>query len=130
MSLCEQVFWKAKKLVAVSAISMSMTGKKKKEKLEQVLCIWYPVTYKDQTEVLLDSERKVNAINPAFAFQLGLRIWKTNVRAQKIDGTILESYEMVVSTFSLLDKDGWERFFKESFLLADVKPDTVLEMPF
>ncbi len=37
---------------------------------------------------------------------------------------------MVVSTFSILDKNGRERFFEESFLLADVKPDIVLEMPF
>ncbi len=37
---------------------------------------------------------------------------------------------MVVSTFSMLDKDGRERFFEESFLLADVKPDIVLCMPF
>ncbi len=37
---------------------------------------------------------------------------------------------MVVSTFSALDKDGKERFFEESFLLADVKPDIVLGMPF
>ena len=69
-------------------------------------------------------------MNPAFASQLGLRIRKTNVGAQKIDGTTLETYGMVVSTFSLLDKDSRERFFEESFLLADVKPDTVLGMPF
>ncbi len=37
---------------------------------------------------------------------------------------------MVVSTFSMLDKDGRERFFEESFLLADVKPEIVLGMPF
>ncbi len=37
---------------------------------------------------------------------------------------------MVVSTFSMSDKDGKERFFEESFLLADVKPDIVLEIPF
>ena len=35
---------------------------------------------------------------------------------------------MVVSTFSLLDKDGRERFFKKSFLLADVKPNIMLGM--
>ncbi len=28
------------------------------------------------------------------------------------------------------DKDGKERFFEESFLLADVKPDIVLGMSF
>ena len=37
---------------------------------------------------------------------------------------------MIVSTFSVLDKDGRERFFEESFLLANVSPDIVLEMPF
>ncbi len=37
---------------------------------------------------------------------------------------------MVVSIFSVLNKDGRERFSEESFLLADVKPDIVLEMPF
>ncbi len=37
---------------------------------------------------------------------------------------------MLVSTFSVSDKDGRERFFDESFLLADVKPNIVLEMPF
>ncbi len=37
---------------------------------------------------------------------------------------------MVVSTFSVSDKDRRERFFEESFLLADVRPDIVLGMPF
>ncbi len=57
-------------------------------------------------------------------------ICKTNVGAQKIDDTTLETYRMVVSTFSVSDKDGRERFFEESYLLADVKPDIVLGMPF
>ena len=37
---------------------------------------------------------------------------------------------MIVSTFSVLDKDGKERFFEESFLLANVKPDIVLRILF
>ena len=37
---------------------------------------------------------------------------------------------MVVSTFFVSDKNGKERFFEESFLLADVKPDIVFKMPF
>ena len=37
---------------------------------------------------------------------------------------------MVVFPFSMLDKDDREKFIKENFLFADVKPDTVLEMPF
>ncbi len=54
----------------------------------------------------------------------------TNVGAQKIDDTILETYEMIVSTFSTSDKDDRDRFFKESFLLAEIKPDVVLGIPF
>ncbi len=37
---------------------------------------------------------------------------------------------MVVSTFSVSNKDGRERFFKESFLLADISPDILLGLPF
>ncbi len=60
---------------------MSMTDKKTEEELEQVLCIWYLVTFKDQTEALLDSRNKFNAISQAFAQQLGFKICKTNIGA-------------------------------------------------
>ena len=53
---------------------------------------------------------------------------KINVRAQKIDNTILKIYKMVVSTFSVLNKDNRKRFFEKSFLLANVKLDVGLEM--
>ncbi len=78
----------------------------------------------------MDSGSEVNAISQVFAHQLGLKICKTNVEAQTIDNTTLETYGMVVFIFSVSDKDGRERFFKESFLLADVKPDIVFGMRF
>ena len=37
---------------------------------------------------------------------------------------------MVVFTFSMSDKDGIEKLFKKSFLLADVKPNILFRMPF
>ncbi len=37
---------------------------------------------------------------------------------------------MVVSIFSMLNKNDRERFFEESFLWANVNPDVVLEMFF
>ncbi len=40
----------------------------------------------------------------------------------------METYGIIVSTFSMSDKDSRERFFEESFLLAEVKPDVVFEM--
>ena len=121
--------WKAKKLVAFLVISTLVTGKKE-EKFDRVPYIWYLITFKDQTEALLDSESEVNVMNQVFAHQLALKIWKTNIEAQKIDGTILETYGMVVLSFFMADKDDRKRFFKKSFLLADVKPDIMLGMLF
>ena len=37
---------------------------------------------------------------------------------------------MVVFTFSVLNKDGMENFFEESFLLAEVNSDVVLRIFF
>ncbi len=78
----------------------------------------------------MDSGKKVNAMSQAFTHQLGLKICKTNVGAQKINGTTLEIYGMVVIIFFVSDKDGRKKFFEESFLLADVKPDIVLRILF
>ncbi len=59
----------------------------------------------------------------SFRYQIGLKIQKTKVGAQKIDGTTLETYGMVVFILFVSDKDGRERFLEKSFLLADVKLD-------
>ncbi len=107
-----------------------MTKKTEEKELEQISYIWYFVIFKNQTEALLDLKSEINAMSQAFAYQLSLKIWKTNVRAQKIDGTTLETYGIVVSTFSMSNKDDKERCFEESFLLADIKLDIVFGMPF
>ncbi len=57
-------------------------------------------------------------------------ISKTKVETQKIDSTILETQEIVISTFSMFNKDGRERFFEKSFLLANIKSDIILEILF
>ncbi len=60
--------------MAVLATSTSMTDKKMKEKLEQIPCIWYSVTFKDQTEAMLDIGSEFNTMSQAFAYQLGFKI--------------------------------------------------------
>ena len=37
---------------------------------------------------------------------------------------------MIVFTFSVSDKNSREKFFENNFLLAEVKPEIVLEMSF
>lgn len=64
----------------------------------------------------------------AFALQLGLKIQKTNMKARKIDGTILEIYEIVVFTLFILNKDSQIRFSKQSFLLSNIKLEMVFGM--
>ena len=123
----------AKKLVSVLATSTSVTGARE-EALERVPCIHYPVQFKDTdrapVQALIDSGSEVNAIHPSFVKQLGLSIRPTDVGAQKIDGTILDTHGMVVAAFSVEDKANRVRFFEETFLVANVSPEVVLGMPF
>lgn len=49
------------------------------------------------------------------------------MRVQKINNIILETYEIVVSIFFRLDKDGKVRFFEKNFLLTNIKPNIILE---
>ena len=69
-------------------------------------------------------------MHPAFAKKLGLMVQATNVSTQKINGTTLETYGMVVAAFSVTDQADRVRFFEETFLVANVSPDVVFGMPF
>ena len=53
---------------------------------------------------LLDLSSKVNAVYLAFAKKSGLPIRLTDVGVQKIDGTTLDTYKMVVAYFLVGDK--------------------------
>ena len=101
--------------------------------LARVPCIRYPITFRKKSvsmSALLDSESEVNAIYPTFARKLGLPIRSTDVGAQKIDRIMLDTFAMVVSAFSVTDKANQLRFFEETFLVANISLEVVLEMPF
>ena len=129
---------KAKKLVSVSATSASVTGASKEAPevvLDRVPCIHYPVQFRKDKEgatirALIDSGSEVNAMTPAYAKQLGLQTRRTDIRAQKIDGSLLATYGMVIAAFQVKDKFGRAQFFQETFLLADTSMEVVLEMLF
>ena len=101
--------------------------------LKKVPCIYYPIRFQknqEQVRALFDSGSKVNAMSPAYTKRLGLKTRKTNVGAQKIDGSALETFEMVIANFQVEDKSGRPRFFQETFLVADTKFEVILGMPF
>ena len=49
---------------------------------------------------------------------------------QKIDRSSLDTFEMVIVSFQVLDKLGRARFFQETFLVANTRMDIVLGMSF
>lgn len=116
--------------MAILATSTSMTEKTERQELEWVFFILYPVIFKDHTEASQDLRSTINTINQTFAFKQDLKIWKTNVDAQKIDIITLETYKIVVSNFSIPDKDNKKRFFEESVLLTDINLDILLKILF
>ena len=140
-----------KKLVSVLATSTPVTETREEEvgtveagkdgeesegeyrNLTRVPCIRYPVTFRKKSvsmSALLDSGSEVNAIHPTLARELGLPIRPTDVGAQKIDGTLLDTFGMVVAAFSVEDKANRVRFFEETFLVANVSPEMVFGMFF
>ena len=146
---------RVKKLVSVLATSTPVTGTREESvgttkavetakvgndskeskgeypNLAQVPCICYPVNFRKKSVLaLFNSGSKVNAVHSAFAKKLGLLIRPIDVRAQKINGTILETYRMVVAAFSIEDKANWVKFFEETFLVANDSPEIVFRMAF
>ena len=60
----------------------------------------------------------------AYAKQLRLRIWKTDIWAQKIDRSSLDSFGMIIADFQIIDKLGRVWFLQERFLL----PNTTMKI--
>ena len=124
---------KAKKLVSVSATFSSVTETSKGDDvpLQRVLCVHYPIRFKKkEVWALIDLGSEVNAMTPADTSRLGLRVHCTNVGTQKIDGSTLKIFGMVLASFQVEDKLGRAQFFQETFFLADISAEVVLGMPF
>lgn len=65
-----------------------------------------------------------------YAESVRLYIQKTNVGAEKIDGSTLKIYKIVLSIFFLKDKLEQVGFFEEIFLIANISMKIILKMPF
>ena len=84
-----------------------MTEIIRKTILECISCIWYFVNFqKDQdiTKALFNLKSKANKINPVFTKKLGLRIRQTDIGAQKINRSYLNTFRMIIISFSLQNK--------------------------
>ena len=94
-------------------------------------CKYYPVQFQEeQIRVLLDIGSEINAMNFEFTQKLGRKVQKINVGAQKINGSTLETFEMVIANLQVEDKVDRPRFFQKTFLVADTKYEIILEIFF
>ena len=109
---------------------MTETSKKDYGSLEQIPCIHYLLCFqKDTTGVraLIDSNSEGNAMTPAYTLKLGLNFHPINNRAQKIDGFILDTFEMILANFQVVGR-AW--LFQETFLVANTTLKVIFGMPF
>lgn len=101
------------------------------EVLQRVSCIWYLIQFqRNEIQVLINSGSEINAMTPAYTAKLGLEPRPTNVSAQKIDDSVVETYGMAWASFLLQDSLRRIRFFDKTFLLADTSMKVVLGMSF
>lgn len=72
------------------------------EKAVKMPCIYYLIWFQEdrkQIRALFDNNSKINVMNFNFAKKLGLYIQKTSVKTKKIDGFILEIFQIVIVDF-------------------------------
>lgn len=52
------------------------------------------------------------------------------IKTQKIDGIILDTYKMLITAFLITDKANLEKFFKKTFLIANISSKVVFGILF
>lgn len=69
-------------------------------------------------------------MQPYFGKKIRLRIYKTNISAQKIDDNRLQIYGMIIILFQIDDKNGKSHFFKKILALTDIIMDVTSKILF
>lgn len=91
----------------VTSTLTTITSKEADLPLKHMLYIYYSIYFKkNQAEIqaLINFENKVNTMTPVYASKLGLKVLPTNIRAQKIDNSIVKTFGMVSASFYIDDK--------------------------
>ena len=66
----------------------------------------------------------------SYIANLGLTTQKTSIGAQKIDDSLLKTYDMILACYLLQDSLARVRCFEKTFLLANTNMEVILGMPF
>lgn len=54
---------------------------------------------------------EINALTPAYASKLDLKVYCTDVKAQKIDSSTFKTFGMILVSFQLEDNNSRNTFF-------------------
>lgn len=96
-------FWKKLVLVLATFTPMIKASRENKVILKKVSYIHYPFCFckdkKNKMRDLIDSDSKVNAMTSTYVAKLGLNVCQTNIGAQKIDGSTLQTFRIVLASF-------------------------------
>ena len=100
-----------------------MSDTSREATLERVPYIWYPVQFhrkndKDKDKGVraqIDSGNDINAMHPAYATKLVLCTRKINIDLQKIDGSYLDTFGIVIADCLVKNKLRRVRFFQRPF---------------
>ena len=109
----------------------SVTGASKeatKVILDWIPYIHYSVQFHKDKEIisaLINSGSEFNVMTLAYAKKLGLRIQKIDIGAEKIDGSSLDMFRIVIASFLILDKQNRIWFFQKTFLLTNTTIEVV-----
>ena len=133
----EEAVKAAKSVGTAKTVETAEVGKDGEESKDEYLnlahvpCIRYPIILRRKSVLaLLDSSSESNIIYPIFAQELKLPIRPTDGGEKKINGTMLDTYKMVVTAFLVTDKANQLRFFEEIFLVANINPEIVFGILF
>lgn len=126
----------SEKLVLVLPTFAPIIGASKEDiiVLDKVFYIHYLLCFcknkENKVQALINSSSKVNAITPAYALKLRLKVCYINVKAQKINSSTFKIFIMILVSFQGKDKQGQDQYFWITFLLADTSVKVILGMFF
>lgn len=66
----------------------------------------------------------------AYKSKLGFKVNHTNIKAQKIEDSTFNTFEMIFASFQIEDKLKKVRVFQKIFLFTNFNMEVVLEMLF
>ena len=79
---------------------------------------------------LFDSRSEFNTIHLIFVKEQGFFIRPIDIKTQKIDNTMLNTYEIVFVAFLVTDQVNQVRFFEKTFLITNISLEIVFGMLF